>query len=93
MKKNGFTLVQIALVLVVIGLALGAIQLVNEKTRELEMKAEGGDPKKTYISERRHVYIDHETGCEYLSLTIGGTLVPRLGSDGRPLCRKKEWFK
>lgn len=31
------------------------------------------------------LYRDHLTGCEYVS--VGGGLTPRLGADGKQLCR------
>lgn len=34
-------------------------------------------------------HIDHETGCEYLSMLLGG-LTPRLDAEGRHICRKPE---
>lgn len=34
------------------------------------------------------LYTDHGTGCQYLKQGSFGALTPRLGEDGKPLCRK-----
>lgn len=34
------------------------------------------------------LYTDFGTGCQYLALSRDGALTPRLGADGRALCRE-----
>ncbi len=33
---------------------------------------------------------DYGTGCQYLKTPIFGPVIPRLGSDGKPMCGIKE---
>ncbi len=33
------------------------------------------------------LYIDHGTGCQYVKAGIFGGLTPRLGRDGKQICR------
>jgi hypothetical protein len=34
-----------------------------------------------------HLYIDHGTGCQYVSGFLSG-MTPRMGADGKQVCRK-----
>lgn len=43
------------------------------------------DKKRSGLS----IYIDHETGCQYLGTVFGG-LTPRLDRDGKPICIEKD---
>lgn len=52
--------------------------------------AQGADNRRPNddIRRRADVWIDHETGCQYLMPNSGSSamIVPRLGADGKPMC-------
>lgn len=35
------------------------------------------------------IYVDHETGCQYVGTVLGG-LTPRIDRNGMPICTEKE---
>ena len=34
------------------------------------------------------LYVDHATGCHYIKGGVFGTIVPRVGRDGRQICEE-----
>ena len=35
---------------------------------------------------RLFIFVDSDTGCQYLSTTTDGAIFPRIGSDGKHVC-------
>lgn len=39
--------------------------------------------------EERHILLDEETGCEYITVSYRGGVTPRLGPDGKQICHQQ----
>lgn len=75
----------VAIPFVIIALSVGAAHLISEpfaKAHELEKQKYEAQYKKI---DKDKIYLDQETGCQYILLE-NGTMIPRLNGSGGPLC-------
>lgn len=79
----GFTIVQIAVFLAAVGLALGAVMYVKDA------RLEPAERLKSDVEwfENNHVIVDPVTGCHYVRNGLGGGVTARLTVDGKVFCQ------